>query len=114
MRTFHIGGTASRRAEQTTLEARNDGVLKFINLNTVVNKDGDLVVMNRNGEIAVVEVPEPGRERERERYSIVYGAKLKKSEGDPIKGGELIAEWDPYTIPMLTESSGVIKLNAML
>ena len=55
MRTFHIGGTASRRAEQTTLEARNDGFLKFINLSTVTNKDGDLVVMNRNGEVAIVE-----------------------------------------------------------
>jgi DNA-directed RNA polymerase subunit beta' len=80
MRTFHIGGTASRRAEQTTLEARNDGILKFINLATVTNKDGDLVVMNRNGEVAIVEVPEPGRERERERYSMVYGAKLKKKD----------------------------------
>jgi DNA-directed RNA polymerase subunit beta' len=114
MRTFHIGGTASRRAEQTTLEARNDGILKFINLNTVVNKDGDLVVMNRNGEIAVVEVPEPGRERERERYSMVYGAKLKRANGGEVKAGDLIAEWDPYTIPMLTESSGVIKFGDIL
>src|SRR5262249_13357987 len=81
MRTFHIGGTASRRAEQTTLEARNDGAVKFINLQTVTNKDGDLVVMNRNGEVAIVEVIEPGRERERERYSIVYGAKLKRKNG---------------------------------
>jgi len=114
MRTFHIGGTASRRAEQTTLEARNEGSLKFINLNTVVNKDGDLVVMNRNGEVAVVEVPEPGRERERERYSIVYGAKLKRREGDRVKGGDLIAEWDPYTIPMLTEVEGTIKFGDIL
>ena len=58
MRTFHIGGTASRRAEQTTLESRNDGYLKFINVNTVTNKEGDLVVMNRNGEIAIVDYPE--------------------------------------------------------
>jgi len=114
MRTFHIGGTASRRAEQTTLEARNEGVLKFINLNTVVNKDGDLVVMNRNGEVAIVEVPEPGRERERERYSIVYGAKLKRREGERVKGGDLIAEWDPYTIPMLTEVEGTIKFGDIL
>ena len=70
MRTFHIGGTASRRAEQTTLEARNDGNLKFINVNTVTNKDGDFVVMNRNGEVAIVDYPEgeKGRVRERERY----------------------------------------------
>jgi DNA-directed RNA polymerase subunit beta' len=111
MRTFHIGGTASRRAEQTTLEARNEGILKYINLQTVKDKGGDLVVMNRNGEIAVVEIPEPGRERERERYPIVYGAKLKKPDRAEIHAGELIAEWDPYTIPMLTEVSGVVKFG---
>jgi DNA-directed RNA polymerase subunit beta' len=114
MRTFHIGGTASRRAEQTTLEARNDGILKFINLNTVTNKNGDLVVMNRNGEIAVIEIPEPGRERERERYPIVYGAKLKVRDREPVKSGELIAEWDPYTIPMLTEVGGTAKFGDVL
>ncbi len=111
MRTFHIGGTASRRAEQTTLEARNEGTLKFINIQTVTNRDGDLVVMNRNGEIAVVETPEPGRERERERYPIVYGAKLKKKDRSRVKAGELIAEWDPYTNPMLTEVTGTVKFG---
>jgi DNA-directed RNA polymerase subunit beta' len=113
MRTFHIGGTASRRAEQTTLESRNEGFLKFINVNTVTNKDGDLVVMNRNGEVAVVDFPEgdKGRERERERYPVVYGAKLKKKDGAKIKAGELLAEWDPYTIPILTEVGGVVKFG---
>src|SRR5207249_582984 len=82
MRTFHIGGTASRRAEQTTLEARNEGFIKFINLAAVEGKDGDLIVMSkRNGEIAIVDYPEPNRERERERYPVVYGAKLKKRDG---------------------------------
>jgi DNA-directed RNA polymerase subunit beta' len=115
MRTFHIGGTASRRAEQTTLEARNDGFLKFINLSTVTNKDGDLVVMNRNGEVAIVEkVDEGKRERERERYAMVYGAKLKKKDDARVKAGELIAEWDPYTIPMLTEVSGTVKFGDIL
>src|SRR5438874_443339 len=113
MRTFHIGGTASRRAEQTTLEARNEGKVKFINLQTVVSKDGDLVVMNRNGEIAIVEEVE-GRERERERYPIVYGARLKKKDGNRIKAGELLAEWDPYTTPLLTEISGVVKFGDLL
>jgi DNA-directed RNA polymerase subunit beta' len=114
MRTFHIGGTASRRAEQTTLESRNDGYVKFINVSTVINKDGDLVVMNRNGEIAVVDYPEggdKGRERERERYPVVYGAKLKKKDRAKIKAGELLAEWDPYTIPILTEIGGVVKFG---
>jgi DNA-directed RNA polymerase subunit beta' len=114
MRTFHIGGTASRRAEQTTLEVRNDGFVKLINVSTVTNKEGDLVVMNRNGEIAIIDYPEggdKGRERERERYPLVYGAKLKKKSGAKIKAGELLAEWDPYTIPILTEVSGAVKFG---
>ncbi|MBX3025361.1 DNA-directed RNA polymerase subunit beta' [bacterium] len=114
MRTFHIGGTASRRAEQTTLEPRNDGILKFINLSTVTDKHGDQVVMNRNGELAIIEIPEPGRERERERYSIVYGAKLKVRDREPVKAGQLIAEWDPYTVPMLTEVPGTVKFGDIL
>jgi len=114
MRTFHIGGAASRRAEQTTLEPRNDGIVRYINLNTVTSKDGDEVVMNRNGEIAIVEIPEPGRERERERYPVVYGAKLKKKNGERIKAGELLAEWDPYTIPILTEVSGIVKFGDII
>src|SRR5256886_1636681 len=115
MRTFHIGGTASRRAEQTTLEARNEGFVKFINLASVEGKDGDLIVMSkRNGEIAIVDYPEPNRERERERYPVVYGAKLKKRDGQKVKGGEMIAEWDPYTIPILTESAGVVKFGDIL
>ena len=114
MRTFHIGGTASRRAEQTTLEPRNDGILKYINLSTVVDKNGDLVVFNRNGEVAIIEIPEPGRERERERYSIVYGAKLKVRDREPVKAGQLIAEWDPYTVPMLTEVPGTVKFGDIL
>ena len=111
MRTFHIGGTASRLAEQTTLTVRHEGVLRYINLKTVVDRDGDLVVMNRNGEVAVTEVLEPGRERERERYQIVYGAKLKKKDGAKVKTNDLIAEWDPYTVPILTEVSGEIKFG---
>jgi DNA-directed RNA polymerase subunit beta' len=114
MRTFHIGGTASRRAEQTTLEARNEGFLKFLNLTAVEGKDGDLVVMSRNAEVAVVDYPEPNRERERERYPIVYGAKLKKRDGGKLKAGEMIAEWDPYTIPILTEVGGGVKFGDIL
>ncbi len=107
MRTFHIGGTASRRAEQTTLEARNDGTVKFLNLQTVRNREGQLVAMNRNGAIAVAD--ESGRERE--RYSVIYGAKLQVEDGHPVKGGQLLAEWDPYTVPILTEVAGVVKFG---
>jgi len=119
MRTFHIGGTASRRAEQTTLEARNEGLLRLHNVNTVKSRDGSLIVMARHGEVAIA-VPEHGetargpRERERERYPLVYGAKLRKGEGDHVKPGELIAEWDPYTTPIITEVPGVIKYGDIL
>ena len=107
MRTFHIGGTASRRAEQTTLEARNDGTVRFLNLQTVRNRDGQLVAMNRNGALAIVD--DAGRERE--RYSVIYGAKLQVEDGQAVKGGQLLAEWDPYTVPILTEVSGVVKFG---
>ena len=117
MRTFHIGGTASRRAEQTTLEPRTDGYVKLINVSTVTNRDGELVVMNRNGELAVVDYPEGSdrsRERERERYPLMYGAKLKKPDGVEVKAGELLAEWDPYTIPIITELGGNVKFGDIL
>ncbi|HLG20908.1 MAG TPA: DNA-directed RNA polymerase subunit beta', partial [Bdellovibrionota bacterium] len=107
MRTFHVGGTATRRAEQSTLESRNDGAVKFINIHTVRNREGKLTVMNRNGEIAIID--DTGRERE--RYPIIYGAQLINEDGSKIKGGKLLAEWDPYTIPILTEVAGVIRFN---
>ena len=88
--------------------------MKLINVATVEGRDGDLVVMNRNGEVAIVDFPEQGRERERERYPIVYGAKLKKRDGAKVKAGEMIAEWDPYTIPILTEAGGVVKFGDIL
>jgi len=118
MRTFHIGGTASRRAEQTTLEPRNDGIIRLHNVNTVKSRDGSLVVMSRHGEVAIA-VPEhagmpDARERERERYPLVYGAKLRKGAGDHVKAGELIAEWDPYTTPIITEVAGAVKFGDIL
>jgi len=110
MRTFHIGGTASRRAEQTSLEARFDGIVKYINLNTVVDKEGFHVVMNRNGEVAVVD--ETGRERE--RYGVVYGARMRVGPDGEVKSGGLLAEWDPYTMPILTEISGRVRFGDVL
>ena len=107
MRTFHIGGTASKRVEQSTIQPRNQGKIKFIDLKTVENEEGNLVVMNRNGEIAVL-----GKgERELERYPIIYGATLKVSDGSKIKSDQILAEWDPFTIPIMTEVSGVIKFG---
>ncbi|MEJ2202363.1 MAG: hypothetical protein P8X63_15310, partial [Desulfuromonadaceae bacterium] len=110
MRTFHIGGTASRRAEQTSLESRFDGILRYINLNTVVDKTGNHVVMNRNGEVAVVD--ETGRERE--RYGVVYGARIRIPPEGAVTAGCLLAEWDPYTMPILTEIPGRVRFGDIL
>jgi DNA-directed RNA polymerase subunit beta' len=110
MRTFHIGGTASRVAEQTSLEAKNAGTIKFHNLQTVRNQEGFLVAMNRNGVLAIMD--EKGREKE--RYTIVYGAKLKVNEGDHVKVGATLVEWDPYTFAILTEVSGTIQFKDLL
>ena len=115
MRTFHIGGAASRQIEQTELEARHDGVVRYMGLNVVINKDGERVAMSRNGQISVVEVSqEKGRERERERYPILPGAKIKIEDGGPVKRGEMIAEWDAYTVPVLTETAGVVKFGDLM
>ncbi|MFH1675336.1 MAG: DNA-directed RNA polymerase subunit beta' [Pseudomonadota bacterium] len=110
MRTFHIGGTASRRAEQADIKARNKGAVKFINLETVGNVDGESVAMNRNGEVAVISP----NGRERERYPVIYGAHLIKKDGEPVMPGDLIALWDPYTMSILTEASGKIKFGDVI
>ncbi|MGA9506627.1 MAG: DNA-directed RNA polymerase subunit beta', partial [Terriglobales bacterium] len=107
MRTFHIGGTASRVSEQSRLDAKSKGTVRFINLQTVKSKTGDLVVMNRQGSIAVVD--EKGRERE--RYAVVYGAKVKVTDGGPVALGEALVEWDPYTFAILTEIGGTAQFK---
>ncbi len=110
MRTFHIGGTASRRVEQSTLESRHEGVVKYENVQIVVNREGKLTVMNRNGSIVISD--EAGRERE--RYKLSYGAILLHKEGEKVKGGQLLAEWDPYTVPILTEVGGRVKFGDII
>jgi DNA-directed RNA polymerase subunit beta' len=107
MRTFHIGGTASRVSDASHIEAKNVGIVRFINLVTVRSKDGGLVAMNRNGSIAIVD--EKGREKE--RYAIVYGAKLKVEEGVKVTQGDILGEWDPYTFSLLTEIAGIVHFK---
>jgi DNA-directed RNA polymerase subunit beta' len=107
MRTFHIGGTASRVSEQSRLDAKNNGAVRFIGLQTVKSKSGDLVVMNRQGSIAVIDE----KNRERERYSVVYGAKLKVNDGDAVTQGQVMVEWDPYTFAILTEFGGTVQFK---
>jgi len=107
MRTFHIGGTATRLAEQTVLDAKNGGKVKYINISTVKDREGNLVVMNRNGQIAIVD----SKGREKEKYSVVYGAKLKVRDGQKIEHGTRLVEWDPYSVPIITEVGGKIALG---
>ena len=107
MRTFHIGGTASRVSDASHLEAKNAGTVRFINLVTVRSKDGGLVAFNRNGSIAIMD----DKGREKERYAIVYGAKLKVEEGTKVNQGDVIGEWDPYTFSLLTEIAGTVHFK---
>jgi DNA-directed RNA polymerase subunit beta' len=110
MRTFHIGGTATRLVEQTVLEAKNNGSVKFIELSTVKNREGALVVMNRNGSIAITDA----KGREREKYSVVYGAKLRVKDKEKVTAGQLLVEWDPYSLPIITEVGGRIAAGDLV
>ncbi len=107
MRTFHIGGAASRVSEQSSLEVRSGGFVKFLGLQVVQNREGHFVVMNRNGSVVVVDE----RGRERERHSVVYGAKIKVADGSAVKPGDIIVEWDPYTFSILTEVGGTAQFK---
>ncbi len=106
MRTFHIGGTATRVTEQSKVEAKNAGFVRFINPKVVEGR-GTLIALNRNMLIAVQD--EKGREKE--RYHVVYGAKLRVNDGDAVSVGQTLAEWDPYTFSILTESGGSVQFK---
>ncbi|MCL2449269.1 MAG: DNA-directed RNA polymerase subunit beta', partial [Polyangiaceae bacterium] len=107
MRTFHIGGAAARgKIEQSSLEARNEGHVRIRNANVARKAEG-LIVMNRHGEVVLVD--DTGREREHHR--LVYGAMLKVNEGDKVKAGQLLAEWDAFAVPILSEVGGIVKFG---
>ena len=107
MRTFHIGGAASRAAAASSVEVRNKGVLRFHHIKTVQHEKGHLVAVSRSAEIGVVD--EFGRERE--RYKIPYGAMITAKEGDSVVGGQVVATWDPHTHPVVTEVAGLLKFQ---
>jgi DNA-directed RNA polymerase subunit beta' len=110
MRTFHIGGAATRVSEQSTQDAKSDGFVKFNNVNTVRNNKGELIAMNRNGILIIVDE----KNRERERYPVVYGAKINVQDGAPVKANDILLEWDPYTFSILTEVSGLIHFKDLI
>jgi len=119
MRTFHIGGTASKVVEQTVLESKHAGTLKYMSFDAKKNVDlhhpkmavktqqGDWVVMVRNAKIAVYDATG----REREKYPLVYGAKIKVKDGGKVEVGQKFVEWDPYSLTILTEVGGKIALG---
>ena len=120
MRTFHIGGTASRSAEQNKWEAGFSGVLRFDDLKEVKNREGNIVVLGRRGEAVIVEgdkkiaaskLGELENERERERRPLPMGATILKKEGELIEQGDLIAEWDPFSIPIITDATGIVDFQ---
>ena len=107
MRTFHIGGIAMRGAERSKIEAKKDGVVKFNNLLSVSNKDGVLVVVNRNANIALLD----HRGREIEHYQVPYGARVLVKNGDEVKARQEFVEWDPFNTYILTEETGNVRFH---
>jgi len=110
MRTFHIGGTATRVSEQSTQDAKSDGFARYIGIQTVRSKTGEIIAMNRNGIMAVVD----DKGREKERYPVVYGARVLAEDGAPVKSNQNLLEWDPYTFSILTEVSGVVHFKDLV
>jgi DNA-directed RNA polymerase subunit beta' len=107
MRTFHIGGAASRAAAANSVEVRSKGVIRYHNLKTVHHEKGHWVAVSRSGELGVID--EFGRERE--RYKIPYGAMITAAEGSAVEAGQVVATWDPHTHPVVTEVAGFIKFQ---
>lgn len=110
MRTFHIGGAAQRGAEQSMVEASRDGSIKIVNLNVVQNSQGFDIVMSRNCEIILVDE----NKVERARYRIPYGARLLVKQDAKVTRNLKMAEWDPYTLPIITEKSGTIEYQDLI
>ncbi len=105
MRTFHIGGAAQRGAEQSSVEASHDGTVTVKNRSIVVNSMGAPIVMSRNCEIAITDA----NGRERARFRVPYGSRLITEEGSTVTRGQKLADWDPYTLPIITEKAGIVE-----
>jgi DNA-directed RNA polymerase subunit beta' len=105
MRTFHIGGAASRAAAVDNVQVKTTGALRFNNLKTVQHAQGHLVAVSRSGEVSVLDT----HGRERERYKVPYGATISVKDGAPVKAGQVVANWDPHTHPIVSEVAGVLR-----
>ncbi|MGQ0793359.1 MAG: DNA-directed RNA polymerase subunit beta' [Deltaproteobacteria bacterium] len=107
MRTFHIGGAASQRVAESTLESQHEGRIRLIGVKSVQNKDGREIVTNRSGSLAIVD----DQGLEREKYPLMLGARLRFKEHELVKTGALLADWDPYTTPFISEVGGRISFK---
>jgi len=110
MRTFHIGGTASSRVAQSTLENKVAGTVMYNHIETLENRDGQLIAMNRNGEVIVKDITG----REREKFGIPYGAHVRVTDNQEVMPKTLLAEWDPYSIPLIAEFEGKVKFGDVI
>lgn len=106
MRTFHIGGAASSSVKTSSIDIKSAGVVQFVNMKTVTNKDGQIVVVSRSGELLIVN--ENGYERE--RYKVPYGTTLLVKDGETVSAGKSVATWDPHTYPIISEYAGKVAL----
>jgi DNA-directed RNA polymerase subunit beta' len=107
MRTFHIGGAASRAAAASSIDVKRDGVIRLHTIKTVRHEKGYLVAVSRSGEVGIMDA----QGRERERYKLPYGAVISASDGDTVKAGQIVATWDPHTHPVVAEVSGFLKFE---
>jgi len=110
MRTFHIGGAASRSAAVNSIEIKSNGNAKLVNIKTVAHHKGYLVAVSRSGEVSITN--DMGRERE--RYKVPYGATITIEDGARVKQGQVVANWDPHTHPVVTEVAGKLKFEDFL
>jgi DNA-directed RNA polymerase subunit beta' len=110
MRTFHIGGAATKNTETSSLEASYDAKIKITSRNLVINSDGVQIVMSRSCEVLLID----DKGSERARYKVPYGARLMVDDGYKVQKGQKLAEWDPYTIPIITEKSGKVTFVDMM
>ncbi|MBA4032275.1 MAG: DNA-directed RNA polymerase subunit beta', partial [Planctomyces sp.] len=110
MRTFHVGGTASREVEDSEIKSRKGGRVRFARVRSVVNADGKAVVLGRNGEVTVVD----SKDRELEKYTIPNGATLQVSENDVIEAGQVLCTWDPHAVPILCEVGGKVRFEDLI
>jgi DNA-directed RNA polymerase subunit beta' len=110
MRTFHIGGAASRAAAVDHIQVKSAGTIRLHNMKTVENADGKLVAVSRSGEVSVID----DHGRERERYKVPYGAIISRRDEEEVKPGDMVATWDPHTHPIVTEVAGKVKFHEFI